>query len=266
MTGFASRPDGGIPSAGEPAILPVARPEKAGIHAWIASVLDLVLGQSCLLCGDSMGRGEAGVLCSACAAGLPRLARERCPVCALPTQGGEVCGACLSSPPQFDATLAVYVYAYPVDRLIQALKYRHRLALSTWFGRELACLAAALAGPALVLPMPLHRRRLAERGFNQALELARPIGRLPGLELTPTLAERASNAVPQASLPWKERRRNIRGAFMCRQDLTGRHVVVVDDVMTTGATLDELAGCLKRRGAARVSNLVLARTLPHGVA
>jgi ComF family protein len=224
-----------------------------------------------MVCGAAIRASEEEdwPVCPACAASLPRLATERCPVCALPTLDGLICGPCQKLPPRFDATLVPFVYAFPVDRLIQSLKYRHRLALSGWFGNQLAEELAAHPAdlpPDLILPMPLHPRRLAERGFNQALELARPLAQLMGLPIVQEGVERNLNAPPQASLPWKARRKNIRGAFLCHKDFSGCHVLVVDDVMTTGATLEELAGCLKQSGAARVTNLVLARTLPHGMA
>jgi len=241
---------------------------EGGAFARLArSLLAFLLPQDCMVCGAAI-RATAGrdwPVCPACEQSLPRLPRDRCPVCALPTRDGFPCGACQTKAPAFDATLAPFVYAFPVDRLILSLKYQHRLALSGWCGRQLALELASHAPdspPDLILPMPLHPRRLAERGFNQALELARPLAHLTGLPIVLDGVARNLNTPPQASLPWKERKKNIRGAFLCRRDFGGRHVLVLDDVMTTGATLDELAGCLKQRGAARVTNLVLARTLP----
>ena len=218
-----------------------------------------------MLCGAAIKAGEADQpICGACAASLPRLPGLRCPVCALPTPGGETCGACQRKAPNFDATLAPFIYAFPVDRLAQALKYQHRLALAGWLGLQLAAeLARHGVRPDLIVPMPLHPRRLSQRGFNQALELARPLARLSGLALDWRLVERNLDAPPQASLPWKARRKNVKGVFLCPGNPAGLHVLVVDDVMTTGATLDELARSLKARGAARVTNLVVARTLPH---
>lgn len=234
-------------------------------RGWFSAALRFLLPQDCVLCGAGIRADEKDQpICSACAAGLPRLQAAPCPVCALPTTQGETCGACLRKPPHFDATLAPLVYAFPVDRLAQALKYHHRLALAGWLGGLLADeLTKHELRPDLIVPMPLHSRRLAERGFNQALELARPLSRLTGIPLDWEAVERKLDAPPQASLPWKARKKNVRGVFLCMKDLTGRHVLVVDDVMTTGATLDELARSLKTRGAARVTNLVVARTLPH---
>ncbi len=216
-----------------------------------------LLPQHCFLCADASGDR---LLCPACFAGLPRLSAEHCPVCALPTPGANRCGACLKQAPHFDATLAVFRYEFPLDRLIQSLKYAHRLASADFLGRALARPPTPFR-PDLILPVPLAPARLAERGFNQALEIARPLSRALGAPLEIRHVRRRRDTAPQASLPWKERRQNIRHAFECEIDLTGKTVLVVDDVMTTGTTLDELARVLKAHGALRVENRVLARTL-----
>jgi ComF family protein len=114
----------------------------------------------------------------------------------------------------------------------------------------------------VLVPMPLADGRLRERGFNQSQEIARHLARLSGIPLLPHACRRVRNTLPQATLPWKERAKNIRGAFVCDADFNGRHVAIVDDVMTTGATLNELARNLKKAGAARVTGLIAARTLP----
>ena len=216
-----------------------------------------LLPQDCFLCAAPAGDE---LLCAPCSASLPRLTAERCPLCALPTPGAAVCGACLKQMPHFDATQAVFRYEFPADHLIQSLKYAHRLASADFLGRALAQLAIPFR-PDLILPVPLAPARLAERGFNQALEIARPLSRALGVPLEISHVHRRRDTAPQASLPWKERRKNIRHAFECDIDLAGKTVLVVDDVMTTGATLDELARTLKAHGAARVENLVLARAL-----
>lgn len=226
------------------------------ISAAVDGVIDILLPQECLLCAAPGGNA---LLCPDCRADLPRLPVPGCPHCALPGPDGIACGRCLKSPPAYDATVAVWVYAFPVDKLVQTLKYSHRLALADFFA------AAMLAGPRpagdLVIPLPLAPRRLAERGFNQAVEISRPLARALGLPLTVDACRRVFDTVPQASLPWKERRRNVKGVFACDIDLTGKNIIVVDDVMTTGSTLDEFARSLKRRGAARVVNWVAARAL-----
>ncbi len=150
-------------------------------------------------------------------------------------------------------------YRFPVDTLVQALKYRHRLALAGFFAKALAA-AGMPARADLILPMPLHPRRLGERGFNQAVEIARPLARKTNLRVELAGVRRVRDTLKQEDLTREERVRNLRGAFACEAALDGATVVVVDDVMTSGASLDELARCLKRQGAARVENLVVART------
>lgn len=145
---------------------------------------------------------------------------------------------------------------FPVDVLVQALKYQHRFSLAGFF-------AAHLALPAevdLIVPMPLHPFRLAVRGFNQAVEIARPLARAAGRPLELMRVARVRDTPAQAQLTREERVRNLRGAFACDLRLDGMTVVVIDDVMTTGASLDEVARCLKASGAGRVENRVVART------
>ena len=220
-------------------------------------VVDALLPRGCFLCSAASGDQ---FLCSSCSDTLPRIPGECCPVCALPTPGGAVCGACLRRPPHFDASHAVFRYEFPIDSLIHALKYGHRLASADFLAR---CLleASPPTPPDLIIPVPLAPNRLAERGFNQAVELARPLARQWQVPLELTGVTRALDTLPQASLPWKERAKNIRHAFSCGIDLSGKSVLVVDDVMTTGATLNELAGTLKACGAKWVANLVVARAL-----
>lgn len=227
---------------------------------WLARAGRGALGwleQDCALCGAGSGTEP---VCGACADGLPSLP-EACPQCALPTPGGALCGACLAAPPHFDSTVAVWLYEFPCDRLVQALKYHARLALAPFFARRLA--ERPLPQVDLVIPMPLHPKRLARRGFNQALEVARVLARRTGRALEPRGAERVRDTIPQTDLPLEERARNIRGAFASRLDFSGKTVAVVDDVMTTGATLNELARILKRAGASGVHNLVLSRSILH---
>jgi ComF family protein len=220
-------------------------------------IFDGLFAQDCLLCGQGSG-GE--ILCRACADDLPRLPMPRCRRCALPIPSGECCGRCLQHPPHYDRTLAVFDYGFPVDRLIQSFKYGHRLALAAFLGGELA-VPALDAVVDLVVPLPLHPARLRERGFNQALELARPVARALGKPLDPRVCRRIRSTPAQAGLPWKERKKNMRNAFDCAHEISGQRILLVDDVMTTGASLDECARTLKKHGAAEVTLLVAARTL-----
>lgn len=223
----------------------------------LAALLDFFLPRDCLLCGEG---GVADVLCPPCACALPRACGRACEICALP-HAGPRCGSCLSRRPSFDHTLAAFDYAFPLDVLLHAFKYRGQMALLPLFVDALGSAAGNLLGAAdLVVPMPLHRRRLRARGFNQALELARPLARLSGSRLELELVRKLRHTPPQASLERAQRLRSPRAAFVCTATLEGLHVVVVDDVMTTGASLEALAHTLKAAGAARVSNVVLART------
>ena len=216
---------------------------------------NLFFGGTCFVCRGS----SHGLVCDACAAELPRLAGALCPRCALPSPQGALCGRCLAEPPEYDATTAALAYDFPADALVQALKFRGELALAPFLGKLLSEKIAVNPRIDCVIPVPLAPGRLRERGYNQALEIARHV--LPG-KLQIELCVRERDARPQMELPWEERRRNVRGAFSCRRALDGATLAVVDDVMTTGATLDEVARALKRAGAARVVNWVVARTLP----
>ena len=240
-------------------ILTQIRGLKSGPLHRLAGRIGRLLAQDCLLCAAP---SADEMLCPACAADLPRLPAACCPRCALPTPQGEVCGRCLGRPPHFDAALAVYRYDFPVDKLIQSFKYGHRLALGDYFGRQLVLLAAPLAAD-LIVPLPLHDERLRQRGFNQALELSRALARARRLPIDASSCRRTRHTPAQAGLAWRERVRNLRQAFACSDDLSGKRIIVVDDVMTTGASLDEFARTLKLHGAADVTVLVVARALPR---
>ncbi|MBM3367351.1 MAG: ComF family protein [Betaproteobacteria bacterium] len=217
-------------------------------------------GGACFLC-----RGAAnGVLCPACDADLPRLGGSLCPRCAIELPQGAVCGRCLARKPHYDATVAALVYRFPADVLVHALKFEGELALAPLLGGMLAD-AVATASPwcvDAVVPVPLSPGRLAERGVNQAMELARPAARAAGARLDPGLCERVRDTPAQVGLPHAERTANVRSAFSCPRLVAGLSIAVVDDVMTTGATLDEIARTVKAAGAERVVTSVSARAPP----
>ena len=222
----------------------------------------LLFSGSCFLC-----RGKAeDILCAQCDADLPRLAGALCPRCALASPASAVCGRCLTQPPHYDATIAVLAYGFPADVLVQALKFRGELALAPLLGNLLSkCIPGNNVD--YVIPVPLSPERLRSRGYNQAIEIARhvvrDIGKISGARLSPELCERSRDIAAQAELPLDARAKNVRGAFHCPRLVAGARIAVLDDVMTTGATLDEVAATLKRAGAARVENWVIARTFPH---
>ena len=238
------------------------------INNWL-KFKQFVLPQDCQLCSVTLNaQGGLGCaqndlgLCSSCAADLPLHDKNCCPQCALPSFDGAVCGDCLQSPPDFDATFALFTYSFPIDRMIQKLKYQSSLQLAKTFGQLLAN-RMHLTQQLCIIPMPLHPQRLKERGFNQSLEIAKVLATLTHYQLDYSSCERVKFSPPQASLPLKDRIKNMRNAFACHADLHRQHVLLLDDVMTTGASLNELAKICKKAGAASVSCAVIARTLPH---
>jgi len=215
-------------------------------------------GQPCILCGTF---SDNGVWCESCDADLPRLGKAHCPVCGLPTLNGDICGKCLKHAPSFDSTLSSFAYAFPIDKLVQAIKFSGRIALVNQLADTLS--SRIVTHPDYIIAMPLHPMRLRERGFNQSQLIAQRLVKSLGVSLLTDVCKRTRNTTPQSSLPWQERGKNMRNAFTCVADLSGKHIAIVDDVMTTGTTIEELARTLREKGAIKVSAWVLARTLPH---
>ena len=176
-----------------------------------------------------------------------------------PHQG--VCGQCQSQPPFYDRVYSLFSYRQPVSGLIVGLKFHHRLPLARLLGRLMVdhLLNLLDSSPDIIIPVPLHPRRLSERGFNQAKELARPISKGLNIKICSDSVERFSNKPPQTTLSRKQRLKNTRGAFRVRDNLSKGHILIVDDVMTTGATVNELARILKRGGVERIDIITLAR-------
>lgn len=215
----------------------------------------------CVLCG---ARAPGLDLCAACRSDLPFQDRA-CLRCALPLDTGEVCGRCLRQPPVFDGAVSVFNYAPPVDEMLQRLKFGreliHARILGALMAEDLARRTVCL--PQVVIPVPLHHRRLAGRGFNQALELARPIAARLGLPLDPYHCLRVRATGEQSRLGAGARRRNVQDAFRVRGGVV-RDVALVDDVMTTGHTVAAMAQALRRAGARRIVVWVCARAAaPH---
>ncbi|ROR34501.1 ComF family protein [Inmirania thermothiophila] len=219
-------------------------------------ILRLLYPWRCLLCG---GPGDGRDLCRDCADALPRHPRP-CPLCAAPLPEGAAgpCGRCLRRPPPFRAWAAL-AHAPPADRIVHRAKYRGDLAALALLAALMAEAAPAVDG--VLVPVPLHRRRLAQRGYNQALELARGIARARGLPLAPALLARRRDTPSQVGLDARARRRNLRTAFVAR-DAAPRRVILVDDVLTSGATAEAAARALRRAGAAEIHLWVAARAAP----
>ena len=229
------------------------------VNNWLQSGQAWLLPAHCVLCG---GVGERGRdLCAACRADLPD-SGPACRQCALPLPAAGLCGRCQRRPRPFAAAAAAFHYRPPVDALVQRLKFGGDIRLARLLGELMSEVLLARAAPPaaeVLVPVPLHPSRLRQRGFNQALELARPLARRSGLPLDARSVERLRATAPQSDLPAKLRRRNVKGAFRVTPALAGRHVLLVDDVMTTGQTVSELAATLRRAGAASVTVWVCAR-------
>lgn len=260
-------PAGNAPRwAGGP--MPLAFPARMLLH-----VARLALPQACALCGALCGNMSQWALCRGCDAAYWNEPRLRCEVCALPLAAMRagtrrrpryVCAGCERLPPPFDATLALADYRPPLDRLALALKFRRRLFVARELGARLARLALdefdRVPRPEVVAPVPLAHERLVERGYNQAWEIAKPLARLLGVRADATLLRRVAHTAPQSKLDLDARRRNVGEAFAVTRPVTGAHVALVDDVMTSGSTLEAAARALKAAGARRVTNFVALRT------
>jgi ComF family protein len=236
-------------------------------HA-LAGALDVVLPPHCMACRAPVE--GPGRLCAECWAGADFIAPPFCAACGLPFDydpgAGAVCGGCAGEPPAFDRARSVLRYATVARRLVVGLKHRDRTHLAPALGTWLARTGVELVAEAeLVVPVPLHRARLIARRFNQAALLARALARKAGLEAVADALVRRKPTRPQAGLTRAQRRLNVAGAFAVparrRALIEGRRVVLVDDVLTTGATVGACSRALRRGGAAHIDVLTLARVV-----
>ena len=214
----------------------------------------LLYPPSCVLCG-AKGVGDRD-LCAECFAELP-WNRHPCPRCAAPLPPDAdtpLCGDCIKSLPSWDEAKSLLAYAFPIDKLVQRFKFEGDLAVGRLLGSLLAdYLAAGADRPDCIVPVPLHASRLKERGFNQAAELARPISKRLKIRVRLDLCERIRATDVQSKLDAAERRKNLRDAFAVTGPVDGLHVALLDDVITTGTTVQALTQTLKDAGARRVS-------------
>lgn len=220
-------------------------------------LVDSLLPQVCQLCGGS-ARGMA--LCAACARDLP-WNRPCCPRCAQPQTYDHPCAACAKQPPGFDSAWCPLRLESPVHASIHRLKYRAGFLQADVLGQLMATHLARRAAPLpqVLLPVPLHAGRLRWRGYNQAVEIARILVRALPVRLDLEGARRLRRTEDQIGKTAAQRRRNVKGAFTVSRDLGGLHIALLDDVMTTGATLEELARVCRKAGAARIEAWAAAR-------
>lgn len=230
------------------------------VNIRLNNIQDWLFPGNCLLCAARTPVRQS--LCVGCAAALPRITTA-CPRCAAPLAeaSATACGTCQQHQLHFDATQALFHYQPPIDHLIQNLKYHRQLSLARVLGSLLAehLQAGAVPRPDMLVPVPLHHTRLRERGYNQSLELARVVARRFDLPLTTHAVKRVRATTPQTTLTSNERRRNVRNVFHTTVDFSGKRVAIVDDVMTSGHTVNALAKCLRRAGAVGIVVWVAAR-------
>jgi ComF family protein len=232
------------------------------VYQWVKYNLSAWFPQACTLCGQST---QQHAMCPACLADLPRLRAPNCGQCGFPcTTTIGTCGQCQQQPPPYDRVISAFAYASPISQLVSKLKFRGQLQLARLFGELLAQQIVSAGSQAqAVLPVPLHFKRLRQRGFNQALEISRPLGKILALPIIHDVIVRRRNTRPQAEQPAQQRERNIRGAFELAKSLDYQRVAIVDDVMTSGHTVSEIAKQLRQGGVEQIEVWCVARALPH---
>jgi len=244
------------------------------VDAWLSRAQGVLWEPRCALCGG-LGQFPSFDLCPGCVGDLRRNSFA-CVSCAEPLSGGVAdaanhrlrCGLCLRRPPRFDLARCPFLYDYPLDHLIRGLKYQgrtsHSRLLGQLFAREIREHIAS-APPQLLIPVPLAQRRFRRRGYNQAIELGRSLERELAIPLCPDVIARTRDTKEQAGLARAARRRNIKNAFAMLRIPAATHVAIVDDVITTGSTVNEMARVLKRAGIARIEVWAMARAAQAGL-
>ena len=214
----------------------------------------------CLLCGTA---SSSDCLCQACSDQLPILGHA-CPRCASPLPQEMLCGHCLNTPPEQNHSFCLFRYQPPVNRLIADLKYHDKLVLSRFFATQMAeQLKSRDSLPQLLIPIPLHPRRLRERGYNQSLELAKQLSKQLNISVRHDILSRIRDTPPQASLPFSDRKKNMKQAFQLKRIDIPSHVALVDDVLTTGHTATVAAKSLRQAGVKTIEVWTIARTIKN---
>ena len=242
----------------------INKPFLTQVGKWLQECGERLLPQSCLLCQQGNVISHLS-LCQNCYQQLPWLG-PACPVCAnayaANANHSQPCGQCLKKAPPFHTIHSALRYATPIDHWVAALKFQQKLVYARVLSALLleTLLPLQTTKPDVIIPMPLHSQRLCERGYNQSLEIARPIAKKLAIPLALDECRRILPTAPQASMPAAERRKNVRNAFWISPTLKGKRVVIVDDVVTTTSTIRELARVLRLAGAIRIDVWCCART------
>ena len=232
----------------------------------LLSLRDIVLPPVCLSCERQVD--VQGMVCPKCWSSMRFIEKPYCAVLGSPFSydigAGALSAEAIANPPAFDRARSVVLYDDVARKLIQGLKFSDRTDLAPWLADWMVRGGAELLQePCLIVPVPLHRWRLFERRFNQSAELARPLARATGFEYRPELLMRSRRTKQQVGLKAKERVKNVQGAFQVpsthKLDVKGHRVLLIDDVYTTGATLQACARALRRAGAAQIDCLTFAR-------
>ncbi len=239
--------------------------QKVNDSTWIQDFLGQIRARQCLLCGAT--HQDCSGFCPACQADLPWL-QHGCQHCGapLPFPDARLCANCMQQPPHFDRCQGLFHYAFPVQEVLAEFKFRGKIWYAPALGELMVRHLQARTERNrldLIVPTPLHPERLQERGFNQALELAKRVSRGCRIELDHRILEKVRPTAPQSSLSARERTTNLRRSYVARGRLDGARVLLVDDIVTTGHTANELSRVLKQAGAASVDVLCIARTPPN---
>lgn len=219
------------------------------VNQWLNNNLFRLFPVQCLVCGDDC---HELALCHDCAQDLKRN-QHTCRRCAEPLSENyhdSLCGKCLQREPAFDLVISPFLYQHPIDRLVTRFKFHADLTAGRILGRLLAQHISEHVRelPDCLIPVPLHHSRLRQRGFNQSQEICRVLSRQFEIPSNANLCVRQRKTSSQSGLNEKQRRKNIRGAFKVKNDIPYRHVALVDDVMTTGNTVNELSRVLRKKG------------------
>ena len=241
----------------------------------VTKLVSVLFPSRCLLCQQAVvfSENKAAVeICESCYQALP-VNLNACRRCALPLadeiEGDVLCGRCISKLPEFDYAYSLFRYEENIIKLVQQLKFSEKITCARSIGEMLlaACQSDKILQrekPDCLLPVPLHGSRLKQRGFNQSIEISRPLVKGLSIKLEYDAVVRQRSTVAQTGLSAKQRRKNIKGAFSLIKTMPYKHVLIIDDVVTTGSTVNELARLLKKKGVARVGVLSIARAPVKG--